>query len=112
MSEPCYVAVAEAEAIPEKGFRCFSVNGFGLVICRFRDEFFALENRCSHALATFDEGRMRGYRLMCPLHGATFDIRDGSVTGAPASRPIAAFPLRVQDGVIEVDLGNVPEPAC
>ena len=29
---------------------------------------------------------MRGYRLMCPLHGATFDIRDGSVTGAPATR--------------------------
>jgi 3-phenylpropionate/trans-cinnamate dioxygenase ferredoxin subunit len=77
-----------------------------LVICRFRDEYFAVENMCSHALATFDDGRMRGYRLMCPLHGATFDIRDGSVTGAPATRPIQSFPVRVVEGTVEVDLGS------
>jgi 3-phenylpropionate/trans-cinnamate dioxygenase ferredoxin subunit len=77
-----------------------------VVICRFRDEYFAVENLCSHALATFDDGRMRGYRLMCPLHGATFDIRDGSVAGAPATRPIRSYPLRVVDDRIEVDLSN------
>jgi nitrite reductase/ring-hydroxylating ferredoxin subunit len=41
---------------------------------------------------------------MCPLHGATFDIRDGSVTGAPATRPIQSYPLRVVDGTIEVEI--------
>ena len=98
MSEARFVTVAPAADIPEKGFRCFKVDSFAIVICRFRDEYFAVENLCSHALATFDEGRMRGYRLMCPLHGATFDIRDGSVTGAPATRPIGSYPLRIVDG--------------
>ncbi|MEE4174943.1 MAG: non-heme iron oxygenase ferredoxin subunit [Xanthomonadales bacterium] len=104
MSDAGFVVVCAAEDVQEKGFKCFAVGDAAVVICRFRDEFFAVENLCSHALATFDDGRMRGYRLMCPLHGATFDIRDGSVTGAPATRPIRSFPVRVVDGSIEVDL--------
>jgi 3-phenylpropionate/trans-cinnamate dioxygenase ferredoxin subunit len=99
-------AVTAADSIEEKKFSCFEIEGVALAICRFRDEYFAVENLCSHALATFDEGRMRGYRLMCPLHGATFDIRDGSCTGAPATRPIRSFPLRIREGNIEVDLSS------
>lgn len=97
-----FIAVAPTSEVLDKSFSCFEVNGTGVAICRFRDEFFAIENMCSHAYATFDEGRMRGYRIMCPLHGATFDIRDGSCTGAPASRPIRSFPVRIVDGMIEV----------
>jgi 3-phenylpropionate/trans-cinnamate dioxygenase ferredoxin subunit len=106
MSDAGFVTVCAAEDVQEKGFKCFTVADAAVVICRFRDEYFAVENLCSHALATFDDGRMRGYRLMCPLHGATFDIRDGSVTGAPATRPIRSFPLRVVDGTIEVDVSS------
>ncbi len=47
---------------------------------------------------------MRGYNIICPVHGATFDIRDGSVTSLPAKQPIRSFPLRIVDGMIEVDL--------
>ncbi len=94
--------VTDARDIEEKSFSIFEVSGISIAICRFRNEYFAVENRCSHALASFDEGRMRGYRIMCPLHGATFDIRDGSCTGAPATRPIRSFPLRISNGMIEV----------
>jgi 3-phenylpropionate/trans-cinnamate dioxygenase ferredoxin subunit len=108
---PQFVEVAASADIPEKGFRCFRVEDIALVLCRFRDEVFAVENLCSHALASFDEGRMRGYRLMCPLHGATFDIRDGAVTGAPATRPIKSFPVRLNNDKIEVDIsGAEPTP--
>ena len=106
MPDSKFTRVTESENIPEKGFSCFNIEGKALVICRFRDEFFALQNMCSHAASTFDDGRMRGYRLMCPLHGATFDIRDGNVTGAPATSPIRSFPLRIVDGMLEVDLSD------
>jgi nitrite reductase/ring-hydroxylating ferredoxin subunit len=109
--EPKWTTVASADAVPEKGFASFQVESVALVICRFRDEYFAVENLCSHALSTFDEGRLRGYRIMCPLHGATFDIRDGSCTGAPASRPIRSFALRLHDGLLQVDLSAAAEAA-
>jgi len=99
-----WVTLASADSVAEKGFASFSVAGQSVLVCRFRDEYFAVENLCSHALSTFDEGRLRGYRIMCPLHGATFDIRDGTCTGAPASRPIRSFALRVNAGMIQVDL--------
>jgi 3-phenylpropionate/trans-cinnamate dioxygenase ferredoxin subunit len=104
MTEPLFTAVTAARKIQEKSFSTFNVAGTEIVICRFRGEYFAIENRCSHALSTFDEGRMRGYRITCPLHGATFDIRDGSCTGLPAKHPIRSFPLRIVDGMIEVKL--------
>jgi len=106
VSEQDYSVVTAAEDIEEKSFSTFEINGTKIVICRFRDEYFAIENRCSHALSTFDEGRMRGYRIMCPLHGGTFDIRDGSCTGLPATHPIRSFPLRITDGIIEVAIST------
>jgi len=63
-----------------------------------------VDNICTHALTRMDEGRLRGVRLICPLHGASFDIRDGRVLGAPASRPLPSYGVRVVDGVIEVAL--------
>jgi len=105
MTGNSYVAVTGVESIAERGLSCHVVDGVGLVICRFRDEYYALENQCSHALSTFDEGRMRGYRLHCPLHGASFDVRDGSAQSLPAKKPIRTFPLRIVDGMIEVDVG-------
>ncbi len=68
VSELVYTAVAAAQDIEEKSFSTFKINGTGIVICRFRDQYYAIENRCSHALSTFDEGRMRGYRIMCRGH--------------------------------------------
>ena len=104
MSGQAFTAVAAAQDIEEKNFSTFEIEGTEIVICRFRDEYFAIENRCSHAQAAFDEGRMRGYNIICPVHGATFDIRDGSCTGAPATKPIRSFPLRIMDVMIEVAL--------
>jgi 3-phenylpropionate/trans-cinnamate dioxygenase ferredoxin subunit len=108
MSEPIFVVVVPVGQIEEKSFSAFEVNGTDLVICRFRDEYFAVENMCSHALARFNEGKLRGHRIMCPLHGATFDIRTGACTGAPATRPIRSFPLRIRDGQIEVAVPSPP----
>jgi len=103
-SEQLFTEVTAAQDIEEKSFSTFEIDGTQIVICRFRDEYFAIENLCSHAQATFDQGRMRGYRIMCPLHGGTFDIRDGSCTGLPATQPIRSFPLRIVDGIIEISL--------
>lgn len=112
MAESEFTAVTAIENVPEKGFACFNAGGKSLVICQFRGEYYALENSCSHAASTFDEGRMRGYRLMCPLHGASFDIRDGSAVGAPANLPIRSFAVRVVDGMVEVDISGATGPSA
>jgi nitrite reductase/ring-hydroxylating ferredoxin subunit len=75
-----------------------------LVVCHTRDGVFAVDNICTHALARMSEGYLKGTRLTCPLHGATFDVRNGAVLGGPATIPLAAYQTRVVDGMIEVAL--------
>ena len=81
------------------------LGGRDLVICRTRDGLFALDNICTHALARLSEGRLRGQRLICPLHGASFDVRDGRVLGAPAQQPLKTYKVRVQGDRIEIAVG-------
>jgi 3-phenylpropionate/trans-cinnamate dioxygenase ferredoxin subunit len=96
-------ALSLAELRPGR-MRCVTVGGREVLICHAREGVFAVDNICTHALTRMDEGRLRGVRLICPLHGASFDIRDGRVLGAPASRPLPSYPVRVVDGMIEVAL--------
>ena len=73
--------------------RC--IGGREIVICRTKNGLHALDNICSHAYARLNEGRLRGTRLICPLHGASFDVRDGRALAAPASRPLATYAILV-----------------
>jgi nitrite reductase/ring-hydroxylating ferredoxin subunit len=99
-----FIAVARDADVVENRVHCVQVQGHGIVLARFDGAVHALENRCTHGDATFDKGRVRAHRLLCPLHGAIFDLRSGAVLGPPAMKPLRTFPVRIVDGVIEVDL--------
>ncbi|MEM7280853.1 MAG: non-heme iron oxygenase ferredoxin subunit [Pseudomonadota bacterium] len=89
--------------VPEKSAFCGEIDGQAVAVCKVKDEYFAFENQCSHANASFDGGRLKAYRISCPLHGATFDVRSGEATSRPAKLPIKTYPLRVtEDGMLEV----------
>jgi len=75
-----------------------------VVICHTRDGVFVVDNVCTHAFARMSEGYLRGTRITCPLHGATFDVRTGQVLGGPATARLAAHAARVVDGMVEVAL--------
>ena len=75
-----------------------------LVVCHTRDGVFAVDNVCTHAFARMSEGYLKGIRLTCPLHGATFDVRTGAVLGGPATLPLAAYQTRVVGDKVEVAL--------
>ena len=90
--------------VAEGKMRSCTIGGREIVVCRTKEGIHALDNICTHAYARLDEGRLRGTRLICPLHGASFDVRDGRVLGAPATRPLATHAVNVADGRIEVSL--------
>jgi nitrite reductase/ring-hydroxylating ferredoxin subunit len=76
--------------------------GREILICHTPEGLFAVDNTCTHADARLSEGRLRGTRVICPLHGGSFDARDGRVLSAPAERALAVHALRIVDGIIEV----------
>jgi nitrite reductase/ring-hydroxylating ferredoxin subunit len=97
--------------IPEGKMQARTIGGREVVVCHTREGFFALDNVCTHAFARLSEGRLRGTRLICPLHGAGFDVRDGRALGAPATRGLATHAVRVVDTELEVSIQS-SEPAA
>jgi nitrite reductase/ring-hydroxylating ferredoxin subunit len=46
--------------------------------------------------------------VVCPLHGWQFDLKTGACLGKP-DRPAKCFPVRVVDGQIQVQLGELSD---
>ena len=42
--------------------------------------------------------------IICPRHGARFCIRDGRVLSPPAYEDVETFPVRVEDGMVQVGI--------
>jgi nitrite reductase/ring-hydroxylating ferredoxin subunit len=100
--------VLQLAELPPGSMRACLIDGREIVICHTREGVFALDNICTHAHARLCEGRLRATRLVCPLHGGSFDVRDGRVLGAPAVVPLPAHAVRIVGGGIEVALAAVP----
>jgi nitrite reductase/ring-hydroxylating ferredoxin subunit len=109
-----FEAVLQLNDLPMGSMRACWVGGREILICHTREGVFALDNICTHAHARLCEGRLRATRLVCPLHGASFDIRDGRVLGPPAVVALPTHTVRIVEGSIEVALSELaasPAPA-
>jgi len=99
----CAIAeVAEDEALG------VTLGRYEIAMARHGDEFFAVENICSHAAVALSEGEVTvsdfgACTVECWLHGSRFDLRTGKPTGLPATEPIATFAVEVRDGDLYVD---------
>lgn len=88
-----------------------NIDGVEVLICNVEGQFYAVHAQCSHARQSLVTGRLRGFQLSCPLHGARFDVRTGECLAAPAQRPIASFPVTIDGGKVCVEMTGVEAPA-
>jgi 3-phenylpropionate/trans-cinnamate dioxygenase ferredoxin subunit len=76
-----------------------------LMLCNVDGAFYAIEDVCTHDGGPLDQGELEGNCIVCPRHGATFDVRSGAVVTLPAVLPIGTYPTRVDsDGNVYVEL--------
>jgi len=102
-----FVAVMPLAELALGSMRAVQVGERDILLCHTKEGVSALDDVCTHAFARMHEGRLRGTRLICPLHGASFDARDGHVLAPPATQPLCRHAVRITDGMIEV----APAPA-
>ena len=80
-----------------------TLGDLDVAVARNGDEFFAIQNLCSHAAVALSEGEVEGGTIECWLHGSRFDLRSGKPTGLPATEPVATFPVEQRDDGVYVD---------
>jgi 3-phenylpropionate/trans-cinnamate dioxygenase ferredoxin subunit len=100
MSE--FVDVLSADDVPNGTTKAVTVAGKSVLICHSAGVLYAVGNMCTHAAAPLEGGKCRGHYIFCPLHGARFDLRDGSTAGALTKEPIPVYEVKAEAGRIWV----------
>jgi len=100
-------ALIDEKDFPEEGVHVAVVDGWRVFVAKSEGEFYAVNDRCTHAGSILSTGRIRRGQVMCPMHGARFDLATGRCAGG-AYQPIRTFPLRIVDGRIEVEIPSEP----
>ena len=95
--------VCGVDEVPTDEALAVEVGDLELAIARDGDEFFAVQNVCSHAEVALSEGEVADGTVECWLHGSCFDLRTGKPTHLPATEPVATFPVEVRGGDVFVD---------
>lgn len=81
-----------------------TADGLEVVLVKWEDEVFALEDRCSHQDFPLSEGAVEDGKLECVFHGAKFDVRSGKAVQLPAIKPVKTYPVDVRGDEIFVDV--------
>jgi 3-phenylpropionate/trans-cinnamate dioxygenase ferredoxin subunit len=89
--------------VPEDEPIAVTIGRYDVAIARHGDEFFAVQDECSHANIALSEGEVEDCTVECWLHGSRFDLRTGKPTGLPATEPVATFPVEVREDGVYVD---------
>ena len=97
-----WVTVARLDELRPGQQKTVDVDGVQVVLINLGGEHYAIEDVCSHDGAHLNGGCIEGEQIVCPRHGAHFSIKTGAALSPPAFEPIATFPVRAQDGVIQI----------
>lgn len=100
-----WVNVANVVQVPTGKAIVVYAGNRQLALCRpTENEWYAIDDVCTHDGGPLGEGELLGYEIECPRHGAHFDVRTGEALTLPATRPINAYRVRVEDDQVFVEL--------
>jgi 3-phenylpropionate/trans-cinnamate dioxygenase ferredoxin subunit len=101
-----FVPVAKTTEIPDPGRKLVELEDRVIVLFHIGGRFFAIDDVCTHDGGPLSEGTLDGFTIACPRHGAKFDIRSGQALTMPATQPTAAYEVKVEAGLVYVNVGD------
>jgi 3-phenylpropionate/trans-cinnamate dioxygenase ferredoxin component len=102
MSE--FYRVSKIADVPDPGRAVFEVEDRFVVLIHLDGVFYALDDACTHDGGPLGEGILEGFQIICPRHGARFDVRTGQALTMPAVHATAAHEVRVEGNDVFVKL--------
>lgn len=99
-----FVRAASASAIPPGRGRCVEVAGRRIAVWNAGGTFYAIDDDCPHAGGPLSEGDLEGALVICPWHGAAFDLATGACREGPSDEDVATYPVRVVGDDVEIEV--------
>lgn len=102
LTDYSFYTVAKVEELPP-GERLFvEIGDVSIVVFNIAGKLFAIGDICTHDDGPLGDGELDGHQIICPRHGARFDVRNGKVLSLPAVVDIPTYPVRITEDDIEV----------
>jgi nitrite reductase/ring-hydroxylating ferredoxin subunit len=86
--------------------KCMAVHVGGQKIALFNagGTFYAIGDTCTHRGGPLSEGTIQGTTVICPWHGACFELSSGKNLTPPAPGPVPAYRVRVEGTDVQVEI--------
>ena len=100
------VKLCEVDSLESGNITTTEIDGRTIAYARIGDQWFAIDDTCSHAKVSLSEGYLEEDDLLieCPLHGASFSLETGEALTLPATKPVASHATEVRDGEVFVTI--------
>jgi 3-phenylpropionate/trans-cinnamate dioxygenase ferredoxin component len=84
----------------------YDVDGHRLCVVRIEDDWYVINDTCSHANFSLCEGELweDEREIECPKHGSTFSLETGEPQSLPATKPVPVYSVRVDGDDVIVTL--------
>lgn len=99
-----YVKVAKTSDVAPGQGKLVEVSGKKIAVFNVNGSFHAIDDACSHRGGPLSEGTVEGTQVVCPWHGAAFDVTTGAVLSSPAPSEVARYNTRVTGEDVEVEV--------
>lgn len=101
--------VGPADQLPEGEALLVSADESGasedIAIFHAEDgNFYALQDECTHEVASLSDGWLEGCEVECPIHSSSFDLKTGKAMCMPATENARTYKVAVVDGTLELDI--------
>ncbi len=97
-----FVQVATVDEISPGGRKSIVVDEVPALLVRVGDDFYAIQDVCTHDGQPLTFGFLLRNEITCPRHGARFDVTTGKALCMPATEPVETFEVEVRDGAVYV----------
>ena len=96
--------VTAVDDLGDRELAAFPVTGKRIAIAKAGDAFYAFGDTCTHQGCSLAQGKLDGTTVTCPCHGSEFDVTTREVLRGPAREPVQSYPVRIEDGLLRVEV--------
>jgi nitrite reductase/ring-hydroxylating ferredoxin subunit len=97
-----FVKVARLDELPIGQGKLVEVNDKRIALFNVGGRYFAIDDVCPHRGGPLSEGDLEGEAIVCPWHGAIFELASGEVKRSPAAAGVTTYDVRLENGEISI----------
>ncbi len=101
---PDFTPVCRTTDLPHPGKMVVEVEDRLVALFHVAGQYYAIDDQCTHDGGPLAEGRLEGFTIVCPRHGAKFDVRTGEALSMPATQATVVHEVQVEDGQVWIRL--------